>query len=212
MAFFSDSPLLLASLLLAAAGFWVWRAARGVKAALRLNLRFAVALLMVPAWFGFAVALFPILFGAAQAVMGLALALADSALGLGFAGPRPAPAWAGCLALCGALAAGLFSLLSGEIYVVLLAQLIAAAALAALLMWHGVGPGKTRGAVGAVLIAAASLAWAEQALAGSLALLAAGLFALPLKLPVETRRQVQDLPISGAGAAGHGALVGQYLA
>lgn len=212
MAFFLDSALLLASLSLAAACVWFWRATAGARPALRLNLRFAAALLMVPAAFGFAVALAPGFSGAAEAVTGLVLVLAITALGLGFAGARPAPSWLGSLALCGALAAGLFSLLSGEITVVLLAQLIAAAGLAALLLWNGAARDKLRGLAVGLLIAAASLALAEQALAGSLALLAAALFALPLKLPVEPRGHVQDLSVSGAGTAGHRGLMGQNLA
>jgi hypothetical protein len=212
MALFSDSPLLLASLLLAMAGCWFWRIAANARPALRLNLRFAVALLMVPAALGFAVALFPALSSAAQAVTSLVLALAIAALALGFAGPRPAPAWAGSLALCSALAAGLFSLLNGAIYVVVSAQLAAACMLAALLLWNGTGRGKARGCAAALLIVAASLALAEQALAGALALLAAGLFALPSKLPVELRGRTQSLPIGGPGATGQGALMGQNLA
>src|ERR1051326_191200 len=210
MAFFSDS-LLLASLVLATAGWWFWRAAAGAKPALRLNLRFAVALLMVPASFGFDVALFPALSGAAQAVMGLVLALAATALALGFAGTRPAPPWAGTLALCCSLAAGIFSLLSGACTVVLLAQLAAAATLGALLLWNAAGQGKARGAVAGLLIAAASLALAEQALARSLALLAAARFALPLKAAVEVRRSAQGLAISGAGLVGHGIGMDQNL-
>jgi len=191
---------------------WFWRAAAKAKPALRLNLRFAVALLMVPAAFGFAVALFPALSGAAEAVAGLVLALAATALALGFAGTRPAPPWLGSLALCCSLAAGLFSLLSGSVHAVVAAQLAAAAALAALLLWHGAAQGKARGAMAGLLIAAASLALAEQALAGSLALLAAALFVLPLKLTIQVRGPAQNLAIGGAGLAGHGIRVDQNLA
>lgn len=203
MAFSLDSRLALSAALLCIVAALAWRLAGGRGASVRLNLRFAAVLFAALGVTGLAAACNPPLGEVLFAIALLVMALGGVALALSLFQPRPAPPLAASAALVAALAAGLIATLM-DAPMFALAGLTLSAATMILLGLARWGRARLQAAeiiAGALALFFGAMALANDAPAGALILMAAGL----LGLACASQPRVQQLATHGLlGSIGRG--------
>lgn len=182
MVVYFDSDLALCALLLSVAAALGWFLASGVRAPVRINLRFAAVLFAALAVSAFVAALRPEFTDAALGVAFLTASLGSAALGLAvFASlSRPPPPSLASLALAGGLALGLVACLSGQT-IFALAVLIPSVAVMLALGFGSLALSPRKAVLtllGAASLLAGGMALMENALAALLLFFAAALMGL----------------------------------
>jgi hypothetical protein len=199
MAFFFDSPLALAALLLIAVAALAWRLAGRRVASVRLNLRFAAMLFVALGLAGLAAAFVPPLAEAAYAIALLTVSLCGIVLALCLFAPRPAPAFPASVALVAGFAAGLVSVLL-DAPVFALASLALGAGAMVLIGLARFGEAKLAALeiiAGAAALFFGGMALGEGALVAALLLFAAGLLGVACASQARVEQQA-DAGIAGA--------------